>query len=71
MPWYKNADYLLWRRLVGKKPKKEEEDFLYRFNILDAITTKVNLYNLATFSMIKTFQLVIIFASLGHNHFVY
>ena len=30
----------------------------------------MNLYDLATFSIIKTFQLVIIFSSLGHNHFV-
>ena len=44
---------------------------LYHFYIVHAITTKVNLYDLATFSIIKTFQLVIIFASLGHNHFVY
>ena len=29
----------------------------------------MNLYNLATFSIINTLQLVIIFASLGHNHF--
>ena len=35
------------------------------------ITKKVNLHDLATFDIIKTFQLVIIFASLGHNHFVY
>ena len=28
----------------------------------------MNLYGLATFGIIKTFQLVIIFASLGHNH---
>ena len=32
--------------------------------------TEVNLNNLATFSMIKTFQLVVIFF-LGHNHFIY
>ena len=44
---------------------------LYHFYILHTITTKVNLNDLATFSIIKTFQLVIIFASLGHNHFVY
>ena len=44
---------------------------LYHFYILHAITTKVNLNDLATFSVIKTFQLVIIFASLGDNHFVY
>ena len=44
---------------------------LYRIYILHAITTKVNLYDLATFSIIKTFQLVIIFDFLGHYHFVY
>ena len=44
---------------------------LYHFHILHVITTKVTLYDLATFSIIKTFQLVIIFASLGHNRFVY
>ena len=44
---------------------------LYHFYILHAITTKVNLYDFATFNMIKTFKLIIIFASLGHNHFVY
>ena len=44
---------------------------LYHFYILHATTKKVNLYDLATFSIIKTFQLVIIFASLDHNHFVH
>ena len=44
---------------------------LYHFYILHAITTKVNLNVLATFNIIKTFQLVIIFASLGHNDIVY
>ena len=31
----------------------------------------MNLYDLASFSIVKAFRLVIIFASLGHNHFVY
>ena len=43
----------------------------FHFYILHAIITKVNLYDLVTFSIIKTFQLVIIFASLDHNHFVH
>ena len=33
--------------------------------------TKTNLYDLATFCISETFQLVIVFASLGHHHFVY
>ena len=44
---------------------------LYHFYILHVITTKANWYDLATFSIIKTFQSVIIFASLDKNHFVY
>ena len=44
---------------------------LYHFFILHVITIKMNLYDLTTFSTIKTFQLVIIFASLGHSHIVY
>ena len=39
---------------------------LYHFYILHAISTKVNLYDSVTFSIIRTFQLVIIFTSLGH-----
>ena len=31
MPCYKNADYLLWRPLIGNKPKdKEERRFFYK-----------------------------------------
>ena len=26
MPCYKNADYLLWRPLIGNKPKEKEEE---------------------------------------------
>ena len=26
MQCYKNADYLLWQPLIGKKPKEEEEE---------------------------------------------
>ena len=44
---------------------------LYHFYILHAKTTKINLNDLATSRVIRTFQLFIIFASLGHNHFVY
>ena len=41
------------------------------FYILYAITRKVNLHDLATFSIFKTFQLIIIFSFLDLNHFVY
>ena len=46
------------------------QHLLHHFYILHAITTKLNLYDLATFSIIYTFQLVTIFVSLGHNHFI-
>ena len=45
--------------------------FAISFLHLDAITMKVNWYDSATFGIIKTFQLVIIFASLDHNNFDY
>ena len=34
MPCYKNADYLLWQPLIGKKPKEEEILFLLSITIL-------------------------------------